>query len=884
MVATIRTLASRFFGHFRRSRFENEMDAEIRDHLARLEERYIQRGMTPDEARAAARRSFGGIEQLKETHRDRFSFAWLDYAARDIRFALRSLVKNPGFTAVAVLTLALGIGANTAIFSVINGVVLQPLPYAKGEGLVVVRQKLPLVGVDRLPFSVHDIEDYRAQNSTFSSLVEYHEMSFILFGGEEPERVQTGVVSWNFFDVLGVKPLLGRGFRPADEEHGADAVLLLSYDYWQHSFGGDRSIVGHVFKMNDRPHTVIGVLPPVPQFPQENDVYMPTSACPFRSAPDFIADRNSRMMGLLGRLKPGVSLEAAQADLNVIANRLMQAYPESYSKDGGYRTAGIALKDQLTRDVRPTLWVLLFTAGFVLLIVCASVANLMLARFLRREREITIRAVMGASRMQLLRQLLTESTVLAIAGGALGLLFAWLGLDFLVALAAKFTTRAAEIHIDRWVLLFTAAVSIGTGILFGCIPAFTSRRELAKSLKEGSTRTSAGTGHRRFRNALIAAEVAVAFILLIGAGLMVRSLMKLEGVDPGFRAENILTARVDPNFAKYRNKPDEMRRFYRQVLENLRNIPGVSSAAAGSTFPLNTQQPGNIVLQIDDRPPVKGAAPVADWLVASSDYFNTLGIPLLAGRAFTDADRDGAPQVVILNRSMAVHYWPDQSPIGHRISTDDGRTWLTVVGVVANSRKTLEMEVADSFYTPQEQNPFVNTIIVRTAGNPATAGKLLRQAVHAVDPDQAVDSVRTVEQIRSESLSSPRLTMTLLCLFAGLALVITATGIGGVIGFFVNQRRLEIGIRMALGAERSTVLWMVLREGVVIILIGIAVGLAGALGIGKLMTSLLFGVSPTDLITFIAVTAVLIGVAMAACFVPAHRAASINPTLALRND
>jgi putative ABC transport system permease protein len=636
--------------------------------------------------------------------------------------------------------------------------------------------------------------------------------------------------------------------------------------------------------MNDRPHTVIGVLPPVPEFPQENDVYMPTSACPFRSSAAFITNRNSRMLGVLGRLRPGVSLDSAQADLNVISQRLQREHPDSYPKSSGYRTTAIGLKDQLTRDIRPTLWVLLLTSGFVLLIVCASVANLTLARFLRRGREIAVRTAMGANRTQLFWQLLTESTILALAGGALGLVFAYAALDVLVAFAARFTTRAAEIRMDGWVLLFTGAVSIMTGIVFGLIPAFTSRRDLATSLREGSGRASSSSGHQRFRNALIAAEVAVAFMLLIGAGLMIRTLMKLQGVDPGFRAENILTARLDLNFSKYRDA-DTTRRFYRQLIESLKSIGGVTAAAAGSTFPLNTLRPNNVHLKIEGYDSFDGAtAPQADVLVASPEYFDTLGIPLLTGRAFSGADRADSERVAILNRSMAQHYWPGQSAVGHHISADNGQTWVRIVGVVADSRKALDTDMADTLYVPLEQNPFVSTIMVRTTGDPAHISKLVRQTVYAIDPEQPVDSLRTLEQIRSDSLTSPRLTMTLLCLFAGLALVITATSIGGVIGFFVNQRRHEIGIRMALGAERGTVLWLVLREGLMISGIGMILGIAGAFGLGRLMSGLLFGVHATDPATFVAVFTVLIAAASAACLVPAHRAASINPTIALRND
>ncbi len=877
-------LLSKVLGLFRRKQFEHDVDHEIQDHLSNLERRYIEQGMTAEAARCAARRAFGGVDLVKEANRDQYSFVLLDHVRRDIRFAFRSLRKNPGFTIVAIVTLALGIGANTAIFSVLNGVLLRPLPYANGEDLVLVRQELPLARAQRMSFSVSDIEDYRKQTHGFSSLVEYHEMSFVLLGGDEPERVQTGVVSWNFFDVLGVKPILGRTFRTEDEQHGADAVLVLSYDYWQHSFGGDATILGRVFQMNDRPHTVIGVLPPVPQFPQENDVYMPTSACPFRSADAFVANRNSRMMGVVGRLKPGVSLASAQSDLSVVADRLLQEYPESYSKSGGYRATAIALKDQLTENIRPTLWVLLSTSGFVLLIVCASVANLTLARLLRRDREISVRAALGASRLQLLRQLLTESTILALAGGALGLVVAFSGLDLLIAFAARFTTRAPEIRIDGWVLLFTAGVSIFTGFVFGCIPAFSSRRNVAASLRASSQHVSKSSGHQKFRNALIVMEVAVAFVLLIGAGLMIRSLINLQRVDLGIRTENILTARIDLNFSKYRDN-ETVRQFYRSLLERLRAIPTVTAAGAGSTFPLNEQRAGNLRLRLKDQPTEDGRQPPqADALVASPDYFQALGVRLLDGRNFSSTDRAQSQPVVIVSRSMARHYWHADSAIGRQISIDDGRTWFTIVGVVADSKRALDADTEDTVYFALEQNPSARNIVIRTTSDAGGIGNLVRAAVHAVDPEQPIDKLRTLAQIRGESMSSPRLTMMLLSLFAALALLITATGIGGVVGFFVNQRRHEIGIRMALGAARRTVLWMVLREGMILILVGIVLGLIGAFALGQLMNGLLFRVHATDPATFIGMALVLAGVAAFACFLPAYRAASIDPTTALRTD
>jgi putative ABC transport system permease protein len=883
-VKSLRKFLAKVFGIFRRGRFERELETEIQDHLTSLELRFLQQGMTIEKARYTARTAFGGIDRLKEANRDQYSFALVDQACRDFKFAFRSLWKNPGFTIVAVVTLALGIGANTAIFSVLNGVLLRPLPYEQDENLVLVRQELPSAGIPRLNFSVQDIEDYRNQSSTFSSMVEYHEMSFVLLGGEEPQRVQTGVVSWNFFDVLGLKPLLGRTFRPGDEQHGTEAVLVLSYEYWQRGFGGDLAIIGRQFQMNDRVHVVVGVLPPVPQFPQENDVYMPTSACPFRSADTFVANRNSRMMGVVGRLKSGVSLQNAQADLNVIANRLQEQYPESYPKSGSYRTAVVSLKDQITGNIRPTLWVLLCTAGFVLLIVCASLANLMLARLLRRDREISVRVALGATRMQLVRQFLTESTVLALVGGLLGLSVAFATLDVFVAFAARFTTRVQEIHIDGRVLLFTAVVSIFTGLVFGCIPALTSRRGIAASLRADIRRASNSSRHQRFRNVLIVVEVAIAFILLVGAGLMLRSLVKLQEVDLGIRAENVLSARVDLNFSKYSNS-ETIRRFYRDLLERLRAIPTVTAAGAGSTFPLSDQPRRITEIRFKDRvieePQVR---PQINAFAASPGYFQALGMPLLEGRDFSDADRSGSTPVTIVNRSMARHYWRTESSLGQQISIDSGSTWLTIIGVVADSRKSLDAEVEDSFYVALDQTPVARTILIRTTGNPAKIGQLVRGAVYSIDPEQPVDSLRTLEEVRSDSVSSPRLTMTLLSLFAGLALLITATGIGGVIGFFVNQRRHEIGIRMALGAEHGSVLWLVLREGMMLISLGILFGFAGAFGLGRLMTGLLFRIRATDPATFIGVAFVVVVVAASACLVPAYRATTIDPTTALRSE
>jgi predicted permease len=804
---------------------------------------------------------------------------------QDIRFGLRMLKKNPGFTIMAVLTLSLGIGANTAIFSLVYGVLLRPLPYVAGDQIVVLRQQAPLAKIENLPFSVKEYNDYREQNQTLSSTVEYHTMPFILLGRKEPERVQTGVVSAEFFDFLGVKPLLGRTFLPGEDKHGAQPVLVLSYAYWQRSHGGDPKIVGQTFTMNDHVHTVVGVLPPIPQFPDENDVYMPVSACPFRSAQTTIENRNARMVRVFGRLKPEVTPQQAGGDLANIASRLQQTYPANYPQNRGYGITLSALQEELTRRARPTLLLLLATAGLVLLIACANVANLMLARIIRREREMAIRAALGASRTRLIRQLLTESTLLALLGGGLGLLLASWGLEMLKTFATRFTPRAAEISLDGSVLLFTLGLAVITGLAFGALPAFSARENLVTSLKEGSGQSTAGAGRQRARGVMIVCQVAVSFTLLIAAGLMLRSLIKLQQVEPGFDPERVLTMRITLDFDKY-TTPQHTRTFFHSLLDRIKTQPGVMSAAVAFTFPLNQSTPLNNGFLIEGRPLAEGEArPVADFRSASPDYFQAVGIPLVRGRYFTDQDHENAQPAVIINHSMARHRWNNEDPIGKRVSFDNGQTWATIVGVIGDVKQYgLDREAVDELYRPFAQTPFGQTLVVRTAAEPMTFAKQAREAVSAIDPEQAVDRVQTLEQARENSLAAPRLTALLIGLFAALALVITVAGISGVIALSVSQRRQEIGIRMALGATPSGVLRMILRQGLTLVFAGLAIGIAASMVLTRLMSALLFGVEPTDVITFLSVSLVLIAVAAVACLIPARRATSIDPMIALRSE
>ena len=809
----------------------------------------------------------------------------------DLSYAVRMMRKNLAFTSLAVVTLALGIGANTAIFSVVHAVLLRPLPYPQSQQLIFIRQQEKKLGISDLGFSVKEIQDFRDQNHALSGLVEYHTMSFILYGHGDPDRVRTGVVSWNYFDLFGVKPLLGRDFNPEDEKPGAPAVLLLSYEYWKNNFASDPQIVGKTFEMNDKIHTVIGVLPPVPQYPNENDVYMPTSACPFRSSPMHIESRTMRMMEVFGRLKPGVSPAQARADFSTIAANLQKAYPKDYPQNVGYTATAAPLQYELTRDARPTLFLLLAAAAFVLLIACANVANLMLSRMTRREREIALRTALGAGRSRLLRQLLTESFLLALLSGVLGLLLAFDSMALLTDFIARLTPRAREIHIDTGVLLFTLAAALGTSLIFGTLSALFSRANLTSSLKEGTAGTGSGYRQNRVRDALIVCQVAFSFMLLIGAGLTMRSLIKLQSVDPGFQPEHALALRTTFSFSKYTNE-EQTRVMVKKLLNSVQAVPGVLSATVSNRFPFEPEmiaagaESFSFSFQIEGRRLEPGQTPpVSTFTAVSPDYFRTLGIPLREGRLFTENDDEKGPIVAIINGAMERQLWPNENPIGKRISADGGQHWGQIVGVVGDVREFgLDHAPVPELYVPQAINPSAGAVVVRTAADPSRMARALTAAIHEVDPQAAVTHTLTLDQARDESIASPRLTTSLLGIFAGLALVIATAGIGGIMALMVSQRFRELGIRIALGAQRWKIIYMVLRQGLLLTGLGLAIGVAGAVALTGLLKSLLFEVPPTDVFTFTVVGLLLLTAAALACYLPARRAAAVDPNVALRAE
>jgi putative ABC transport system permease protein len=809
----------------------------------------------------------------------------------DCGYAFRMMQKNPGFTAVAVLTLALGIGANTAIFSVVHSVLLRPLPYPQGQQLIFIRQQETKLGIPDMSFSVKEIEDYRAQNRTLSGFVEYHAMSFTLFGHGDPERVRTGVVSANYFDLFGIQPLLGRTFLPDDDKLGAPPVLLLSYEYWKNNFGSDLGIVGKTFEMNDKVHTVVGVLPPVPQYPNENDVYMATSACPFRSNKMHLEDRDMRMMEVFGRLKPGVTVAQASADAATISAGLKAAYPKSYPENAGFTSAATPLQQELTKGARPTLLLLLGAAAFVLLIACANVANLTLARMARREREIAVRSALGAGRSRILRQLLTESFLLAIAGGILGLTLAYGSLELLTDFVGRLTPRAREIHIDSGVLLFTLAAALGTSIIFGTLSAIFSRANLTSSLKEGSSGAGSGRQQNRVRSALIVCQIAFSFMLLIGAGLMIRSLIKMQQVEAGIVPQRVLAMSTMFNWSKY-TAAEKTNVVVQKLLDRVKSEPGVLSAAISSRYPFEPEaitggpESVSFQFQIEGRALESGQAPpVSTFAAVSPNYFKTLGIPLKGGRLLAETDRDKAPYVAVINEAAKRQFWPNEDPIGKRVSGDGGEHWVNIVGVVGDVREFgLDHAPKAEFYASQAQNAQPATLIVRTISEPRSMAQALTRAVHDVDPQTAVTHILTLEQARYESMASPRVTASLLGIFAGLALLIATAGIGGIMALMVSQRVREIGIRIALGARPASILQMVLGQGLLLAVLGIGIGIVGAVAFAGLVKSLLFEVPPTDLLTFSGVGLTLLAAAALASYLPARRAATVDPNVALRAD
>ena len=803
----------------------------------------------------------------------------MDTLWKDIRFGLRTLAKSPGTTLAALLALALGIGANSAIFSVVDGVLLKPLPYPAPDRLVVLMAKNPTAGFPRFSVSLPDFEDWRRQSRSFQGMVAYAGKRFNLTGGDHPEALRGAGVSADFFHTLELEPALGRGFRPEEDRPGGERVAILSDGLWRRRFGADPGIVGRTLMLDGVSRIVVGVAPPGAGLPLRGEIWVPLAADPAQES------RGAHHLTVLGRLKPGVSLGRARTEMAQVAARLERQYPDSNS---GWGSVILPLGDFAVEDVRSSLLILLVFVSFVLLIACADVANLLLARVAAREREIALRAALGASRVRLVRQMLTETLVLFLAGGLLGLLLAGWGTRALIALDPDVIPRGQEVHLDGRVLLFTLAVSLGTGLLFGLIPALTGAgRRLADSLKEGGRGMAGGLRGRRIRDVLVLAQVALTLVLLLGAGLLIQSFARLQAVDPGFRPEGAVAAQLALPEAKYHQEERQIA-FYRALLERVRALPGVEQAGLIYPLPLGDS---DLVFAffVEGRPaPPPNAVPTANARTASPGAFQALGIPLRRGRLFDDRDNAAGMPVVVVNETMAARVWPGENPLGKRLTFDDPkdpkRRWSTVVGVVGDvHHEALGKEAGSEVYLSQFQQPIpYAALVVRGRGDPARLAAPIRGAVKSLDPDLPVDKVTTLRDVVAASLAQSRFKAVLLALFAGLALVLAVVGVYGVVSYSAAQRTHEIGVRLALGASRDHVLLLVVRQGMRWVLIGLALGLAGAWYASRLLAGEIYGLSVTDPLTFLTVPLALGLVALAANYFPARRATQVDPLVALR--
>jgi len=881
----LRSLFIRIRSLFARQRAESDLDAEMQSHLALHIEDNLRRGMSPQQARREALMKLGGVEQTKELYRDRRSLPLLETLFQDLAFALRTLRKNPGFAAVAILTLALGIGANTAIFSLVNGVLLRPLPFANPDRLVSTTSYYP-----KGPFVVMRQHSRTMDFAAHTDLTEFN-----LTNVDSPVRLSGSSVSSNWFSVLGVRPELGRTFRDGEDQPGKSNLVILSHSLWQRRFGADPNIVGHSITLDGQPHEVVGVMPPEFRWPSpKTDLWVPLTLDP-RDIGDYWG---ASYMPMIARLRPGATLEQARVDLTELRPQILAAYAWRMPDDSFKKSTVVTLHEAIVGDVRARLVILLGAVGLLLLIACANVANLLLARAATREKEIALRTALGAGRWRIVRQLVTESVLLSVLGAVLGLGIAYYGLSALKSTLPADTPRLASVAVDSRVLAFTAILAIFTGLLFGAMPAAgASRVDLTKALKTGGEKS--GTAKHGLSSGLIVAEVAIAAVLVISAGLLVKSLWKLSNADTGFQREYILTARITPN-QSFCSVSGRCQAFYEDLLNRVRALPGVKDAAAADGLPLSGIWE-TIPSNIENLTTPPGAhVPMLMERVITPDYLRIMRIPLLQGRGFTAADAgESSQRVALISKSTAEHYWPGQDAIGKHIKPRWLNNWWTVVGIVGDVREaTMTQDVPEwidgEMYTPfgphsvagrgPETTPAEMTLLLRTTDDRLQTGTDLQSVVAELNRDVPVSQVETLSGWVSDAVAGPRSTASLFSIFALLALALGAVGIYGVISYSVAQRTREIGIRIALGARRQEVLLLILRQSARLAFVGIAIGIICAFFLTRLMASLLYGVGAADPATYFGVSVLLAAVAIAASYLPARRAMRVDPVVALRHE
>jgi predicted permease len=878
----VRAWFVRIWGLFGKNRRDREFAEELESHVQLHVEDGIRSGLTPAEARRAAIIRLGGIEPTKESHRDRRGIPFLETLARDLAYAARMLRHNPGFAATVVLTLGLGIGATTAIFTVVNAVLLRPLPYPDPDRLVYIAMSFGEPGDHAFSYT-QDYAAWKSHSRTLNQMAGYMRFQANFTGGGEAERITGAYATLSLFPLLGVQPVMGRTFRPEEDRPGGPPVAILSHAFWKRRFGGDPSVIGKSLTLDASPYTVVGVLPATFLIPDRHesdfDLWVPFAMSETGKA-------KSIMLQVVGRLKPSVGINAVRSDLEPLMQQFRRGRKRSVVvSDWHERVAGGA---------RRSLVIFLCAVSFVLLIACVNVANLLLSRAAARDKEMAVRRALGAGKGRVLRQLLTESMLLGVLGGIVGLALAFWGKNLLIAWISRNLPALAPIRLDYRVLAFNLGLGLLTGVAFGLAPALqASQVQLNESLKEAGRSAIDGRSGHRLRNLLVVLEVGLAMVLLCGAGLLFKSFLRMRGIDPGYRSDRILTLNVNLTLSQY-PKPLDQTRFFQQAIERVKVLPGVEAVGAGTSLPLGGYSMTVSGLTIEGKP---DAESMVSLTMVSPDYLRTLGIPLVLGRYFGDADREGAPTVVMVNESFTRRFFPGESGLGRRILNPAKKTnWMTVVGVVRDIRPWPEVAAAPEMYLSYLQAEQVHLrmtggemgsemgLAIRTSGDPMSLLAALRSQIALIDKSQPVHDVKTLDERRAGSLAPRRVTMLLVVTFAALALILGSIGIYGVVSYSVGRRTHEIGVRMALGAHQSQILGMVLRNGLGLIAAGVGVGLAASAGLTRLISSELWGVSPTDPWTFAAVIAVLAASGFAACLLPAWRAARVDPTRALRYE